>query len=81
MDADTKARAFEPFFTTKPQGEGSGLGLAGVYGVVTQSGGFVTVDTEVGVGSTFRLYFPAAAASSRAAAADRSARRGRGDRP
>ncbi len=61
MDTDTKARAFEPFFTTKPQGEGSGLGLAGVYGVVTQSGGFVTVDTELGVGSTFRLYFPAAA--------------------
>jgi PAS domain S-box-containing protein len=61
MDADTKARAFDPFFTTKPQGAGSGLGLAGVYGVVTQSGGFVTVDTEVGVGSTFRLYFPARA--------------------
>jgi two-component system cell cycle sensor histidine kinase/response regulator CckA len=60
MDADTKARAFDPFFTTKPQGEGSGLGLAGVYGGVTQSGGFVTIDTELGVGSTFRLYFPAA---------------------
>jgi PAS domain S-box-containing protein len=61
MDAGTKARAFEPFFTTKPPGEGSGLGLAGVYGVVTRSGGFVRVDTELGTGSTFRLYFPCAA--------------------
>jgi two-component system, cell cycle sensor histidine kinase and response regulator CckA len=63
MDPDTKARAFEPFFTTKPQGEGSGLGLAGVYGVVTQSGGFVRLDTAVGAGSTFRLYFPSADAA------------------
>jgi two-component system, cell cycle sensor histidine kinase and response regulator CckA len=63
MDPDTKARAFEPFFTTKPQGEGSGLGLAGVYGVVTQSGGFVRLDTAVGAGSTFRLYFPSAGAA------------------
>ena len=62
MDAATKARVFEPFFTTRPQGEGSGLGLAGVYGVVSQSGGFVRLETEVGVGSTFRLYLPCAAA-------------------
>ena len=47
MDAATKARVFEPFFTTRPLGEGSGLGLAGVYGVVSQSGGFVRLETEV----------------------------------
>ena len=61
MDADTKARAFDPFFTTRPHGEGSGLGLAGVYGVVTQSGGFVQLDSAPRAGSTFRLYFPCAA--------------------
>ena len=60
MDDATRSRVFEPFFTTKPQGEGSGLGLAGVYGVVTQSGGFVQLETTVGEGSTFRLYFPSA---------------------
>jgi len=61
MDADTKARAFDPFFTTRPHGAGSGLGLAGVYGVVTQSGGFVQLDSAPRAGSTFRLYFPCAA--------------------
>jgi PAS domain S-box-containing protein len=64
MDEATKARAFEPFFTTRPHGEGSGLGLAGVYGVVTQSGGFVRLETALGEGSTFSLYFPAAAVPS-----------------
>jgi PAS domain S-box-containing protein len=58
MDAQTRARAFEPFFTTKPQGEGSGLGLASVYGSVVQSGGFVRLETEVGQGSTFHMHFP-----------------------
>ncbi len=66
MDDDTKARAFEPFFSTRPEGEGSGLGLAGVYGLVSQSGGFVRVDTELGTGTTFELYLPSAEALDQA---------------
>jgi PAS domain S-box-containing protein len=74
MTADVQARAFEPFFTTKGPGEGTGIGLATVYGIVKQSGGYIFIESAVGEGTTFDVYLPYTEATEGERSGDAEAR-------
>lgn len=80
MPPEVISRAFEPFFTTKPVGEGTGLGLSMVLGIVQQSGGFVHIESSRGAGTTISAYFPIALNGHDAAAPQKIISRGNGER-
>ena len=75
MSPEVQAHLFEPFFTTKPHGRGTGLGLASMYGAVKQAGGAVELATEVGQGTTFRIYLPCATGAGEGWTRERQAKR------